>query len=83
MTETPDHKETQPSLSDIHAQIDAIDMQIQVLINQRAEASGRIASLAQVQKANGGRAESYNPGRDAQVLRAVASRNKGPLQSSD
>ena len=61
-------------LSDIRVQIDAVDDQIQSLINQRA------ALAAQVRQAKGdleGPSAYYRPDREAQVLRKVIERNAG------
>ncbi|MFK7995373.1 MAG: prephenate dehydratase [Granulosicoccus sp.] len=70
------------SLEEIYRQIDAIDGQIQTLINQRAAVCTQIAVLKGNQSKDGG-ADLYKPGRDALVLRAVAERNEGPLHDRD
>jgi len=70
-----------PSLPEIHQQIDNIDEQIQKLINDRASASVQIARLKLAQ-AGEGKPDPYQPERDAQVLRAVAERDQGPIHVS-
>ncbi|KAF1707936.1 prephenate dehydratase [Pseudoxanthomonas kalamensis DSM 18571] len=65
-----------PVLSDVRAQIDRIDRQIQQLIAERA------GYARQVGKAKGKLAQAvdyYRPEREAQVLRMVVDRNEGPL----
>src|SRR5262245_30849153 len=52
--------------------IDALDEKIVALLNERASHAAAIGKL----KANGG---AYRPEREAEVLRRVASKNKGPL----
>jgi chorismate mutase/prephenate dehydratase len=54
------------------AEIDALDAKIAELLNARASLAAKIGKL----KANGG---AYRPEREAEVLRRVASMNKGPL----
>ncbi|MEH6583439.1 MAG: prephenate dehydratase [Halioglobus sp.] len=73
-------------LSQIRADIDAIDQEIQVLINRRAECAQRVADikLADLQAAGErGEPESevvyYRPEREAQVLSRIMERNQGPL----
>lgn len=66
-------KDALPVLTDIYQQIDAIDVEIQTLINQRAVVSEQIAAL---------KGDLYEPEREAKVLRAVASRNTGPMQTT-
>ncbi len=60
--------------------IDAVDEQIEALINQRARHAQQIAI------AKGGEASSaafFRPEREAQVLRAVVERNEGPLTDEE
>jgi chorismate mutase/prephenate dehydratase len=63
-------------LQRIRERIDAIDEQIQDLLNQRAAAAHEVA---EVKRASDPDAFFYRPEREAQVLRAVKERNKGPL----
>lgn len=65
-----------PKLADVREHIDQIDRQIQALIADRA------AYALQVGKAKGKLAAAvdyYRPEREAQVLRMVVDRNRGPL----
>ncbi len=71
---------TQPSadddaLNDARQRIDALDQQIQALINERAGVAVQVAEIKQRQ----GRTDFYRPEREAQVLDRVAERNAGPL----
>lgn len=66
----------QDKLLDIREKIDAIDKQIQGLINQRAECAKMVADI----KINAGETEHfYRPEREAQVLMEIKKRNPGPL----
>lgn len=57
--------------------IDAIDEQIQALINQRAQYAKEVGLLkAQYQKT-----DFYRPEREAQILRGIIDRNQGPMPS--
>jgi chorismate mutase/prephenate dehydratase len=65
-------------LMPLREKIDAIDAQILTLLNQRAgfaEAVGHVKAETS--------APVFRPEREAQVLRAVAERNPGPLQNAD
>ena len=66
----------QDKLSGIRDRIDAIDKQIQTLINQRAQCAQEVAEI----KVNAGETEHfYRPEREAQVLTEIKKRNTGPL----
>ncbi|MFK8081775.1 MAG: prephenate dehydratase [Granulosicoccus sp.] len=80
MSNESDPDASLPSLSEIHQTIDTIDEQIQALVNHRAAASAQIGRLKCLQSKDEN-TDLYEPGRDAQVLRAVAARNEGPMQS--
>ncbi len=69
------------NLSEIRERIDELDDQIQQLINERAECAQSVADI----KSQSGDAEAdfYRPEREAQVLRKVIERNKGPLSSEE
>jgi len=77
------------NLEQVRADIDAIDQQIQALINQRAECAQRVAAikLEEVAAAHG-RGELhtevvfYRPEREAQVLQRIINRNAGPLDGA-
>ncbi len=69
-----------PDLAAVRAQIDGIDREIQALIAERAQfarqvgqAKGKLAAAV----------EYYRPEREAQVLRRVVDRNKGPLSDTE
>ncbi|MDX1452004.1 MAG: prephenate dehydratase [Oleiphilaceae bacterium] len=69
-------------LDGLRQQIDSIDKQIQDLINQRAACAQQVAEVKQ-EAAQGREVQYYRPEREAQVLRAVMERNKGPLPGED
>ena len=72
--------ETPPELSALRERIDAIDEQLHALINQRAELA-RLAGKSKQRAA--GAAAMYRPEREAQVLRRVLERNRGPLKNEE
>jgi len=65
-------------LAKIRDRIDGIDQQIQDLLNARAEAAQEVA---RIKLASDPDAVFYRPEREAQVLRMVKQRNKGPLDA--
>lgn len=67
---------TEDALKAARSRIDALDVQLQQLVNERADIARGIATI-KVQ--NGDSGDFYRPGREAEVLRAVAQRNSGPL----
>ncbi len=66
-------------LEDIRTQIDALDEQIQQLINARAELAAEVKSA---KGGHGSAVDYYRPDREAQVLRKLVARNQGPLADS-
>lgn len=66
-------------LKAVRSRIDSIDEQIQRLIEERATCAQRIAEL----KGGDTAGSFYRPEREAQVLRSVAARHKGPLPAAD
>ena len=67
-------------LQNIREEIDQLDQQIQDLINQRASCAQKVAEI----KIQAGESEHfYRPEREAQILRAIESRNKGPLSGKE
>jgi chorismate mutase/prephenate dehydratase len=64
-------------LSKLRDKIDNIDATIQELISQRAGIASSVAQAKAKSKSGGA---FYRPEREAQVLRAVKSRNNGPLK---
>lgn len=67
-----------PNLSDIRASIDKLDLEIQELITQRAYLAEQVA---RAKDADGTKPNFYRPEREADVLRNVIVRNKGPLSN--
>ncbi|RMG36807.1 MAG: prephenate dehydratase [Gammaproteobacteria bacterium] len=67
-------------LGEIRQRIDAIDEQIQTLLNRRAEAAMEVARIKLASDPN---AVFYRPEREAQVLRMVKARNQGPLPDEE
>jgi len=67
-------------LQKIRERIDSLDLQIQDLINLRAEAAQEVA---RVKRAEDKDAFFYRPEREAQVLAAVKERNSGPVGDED
>lgn len=77
------------SLDDLRREIDALDLKIHELINQRARCAQQVAEtkLREYEAENGGgngagdisQVKFYRPEREAQVLRNVIERNGGPL----
>ena len=67
-------------LQAIRERIDALDEQLQTLINERA---GLAQQVAEVKLAAGEEAVFYRPEREAQVLRRVKERNQGPLPADE
>lgn len=68
-----------PSLEELRAQIDEIDSQIQALIAERAQRARQVGEV----KGLSDTAEFYRPEREAQILRRVVERNKGPLSDEE
>jgi chorismate mutase / prephenate dehydratase len=69
-----------PALEDIRRQIDSVDESIQRLLNERA---GLAQKVGLSKNAEGKTVDFYRPEREAQVLRAVLKRNKGPLRDEE
>jgi chorismate mutase/prephenate dehydratase len=63
-------------LQALRTRIDALDEQIQALINERARCA---QDVAKVKRAAGESEDFYRPEREAEVLRRAAERNVGPL----
>ncbi|MBT4838193.1 MAG: prephenate dehydratase [Methylococcales bacterium] len=68
------------SLESLRNQIDQIDSDVHALINQRATLAQKVATI---KKASGEQFSFYRPEREAQVLRAIKSRNNGPLHDEE
>jgi chorismate mutase/prephenate dehydratase len=77
-------------LEQVRADIDAIDLDIQALINKRAQCAQRVADIKLVEVAaahargdTGVEPVFYRPEREAQVLQRIISRNAGPLAGAN
>ncbi len=67
-------------LEAVRARIDGVDEQIQRLLNERA----KLAQAVGISKTRDGRTvDFYRPEREAQVLRRVQQRNRGPLRDEE
>jgi len=64
-------------LKSIREEIDALDEQIQALITKRAQCASEVANIKR--ETNPEVNDFYRPEREAEVLRMVKERNKGPL----
>ncbi|MCW9088926.1 MAG: prephenate dehydratase [Gammaproteobacteria bacterium] len=72
--------QTEEQLKAIRERIDALDEQLQTLINERASLAQEVA---EVKLSAGEEAVFYRPEREAQVLRRVRERNQGPLPAEE
>ena len=75
MSKKPKTAEAGTSLKKLREQIDALDVKIQALISERA----RLAVAVAEAKQRTGENNFYRPEREAEVLRNVLARHKGPL----
>jgi chorismate mutase/prephenate dehydratase len=66
-------------LRELRAKIDALDEKLQSLIARRAQYA---QAIARIKQSNGDK-HFYRPEREAEVLRRVLARNKGPLSNDD
>ncbi|MGB1236962.1 MAG: chorismate mutase [Pseudomonadales bacterium] len=79
---TDPQKQQEQELLALRDEIDEIDRQIHELINQRAGCAQRVAQVKEkYQGVND--AVFYRPEREAQVLRKVMERNRGPLEDRE
>ncbi len=67
-------------LGEIRQRIDAIDRQLQELINERARCAQEVA---RVKAEAGDDTAFYRPEREADVLRRIQQRNRGPLSNEE
>lgn len=72
-------QDTSLDLSTLRQEIDHVDEQIHDLLNRRAKLA---ESVAQVKFSTEDNPQFYRPEREAQVLRKVMERNKGPLSNA-
>ena len=68
-------------LDKLRQRIDALDEQIQTLLNERAGCAQAVAEAKR--KEDGGEVVFYRPEREAEVLRRVRERNQGPLSDDE
>jgi len=66
-------------LGKLRDEIDAVDQQIQQLVNKRAQCAQKVADVKEHFSQPGESVVFYRPEREAQVLRRVMERNEGPL----
>ena len=78
--ERPRAAPASPALAAVRERIDHVDQQIQRLLNERARLAQRVGLTKSRNEAG---AEFYRPEREAQVLRAVRERNRGPLRDEE
>jgi chorismate mutase / prephenate dehydratase len=72
------------TLSEIRDAIDAVDQELQRLINERAALAKAVAEIKLAEAAKTGAAPVfYRPEREAQVLERVMARNSGPLPNAE
>jgi|SRR5690554_768656 len=69
----------QPTLQQLREQIDALDEKLQLMLNERATLAQSVAAVKWAEE--GDAPVFYRPEREAQVLRMVKERNKGPLDA--
>jgi chorismate mutase / prephenate dehydratase len=85
----PGMTDSASQLERIRAEIDAIDLQLQELLNRRAACAQQVAEVKKAELLQlHGRMDAappgfYRPEREAQVLRRVMARNAGPLPASE
>ena len=68
-------------LAQIRERIDAVDERIQALLNERADLAKKVGQSKNAEGMT--TAEFYKPEREAQVLRKVLERNRGPLRNEE
>ena len=80
MSKQEDKSESKVDLASMRKRIDDVDKQIQALINERATFAQQVGiSKGKFSSA----VDYYKPEREAEVLRAVLERNKGPLRDEE
>ncbi|MAM88239.1 MAG: chorismate mutase [unclassified Hahellaceae] len=74
-----------PGLDSLRQQIDAVDLQLLALINQRAALAAQVAAVksSTLDEQAPGPVSFYRPEREAQVLRNIMKQNSGPLPDAD
>ncbi|HEY9198009.1 MAG TPA: prephenate dehydratase [Gammaproteobacteria bacterium] len=69
-----------PTLQSLRERIDALDERLQELLSERAHCAQQVA---QAKIAQGDQGDFYRPEREAEVLRKVRERNRGPLGDAE
>lgn len=72
-------KAVPPSLTDLRVEIDRIDREIHALLKARADVVTQVAAAKAAAASAGAPAPAFRPGREADVLRALAARHSGPF----
>ena len=67
-------------LDDLRVRIDALDQQIQDLINERAACAQEVAGVKLAEHKD---AHFYRPEREAEILRNISERNQGPMADEE
>ncbi len=71
-------QKAEPALDELRQRIDAVDLQIQNAINERAALARQVA---RAKRDSGDDEDFYRPDREAEILRQVTDRNLGPLSA--
>ena len=79
MSHLPDEP-PMPSLAELRERIDLVDRQIQALLSERASYARQVGIAKGPMKEA---VDYYRPEREAQVLRAIVDRNRGPLSDEE
>ena len=69
-------------LADIRERIDAIDLQLHELLNERAGLALKVGEVKQAQQGDG-QPIYYRPEREARIIARLQERNSGPLSDTD
>ena len=64
----------EPSLAELRAELDRLDDAVHDLLMQRADVVAKVAALG-----SQGRKVAFRPGREAEILRRLLARHRGPL----
>lgn len=83
MSESESSSTEQAQLGVLRDNIDALDLQIAELINQRAGLAQQVAQVKHQFAQPGEEVVYYRPEREAQVLRRIMEQNKGPLHDEE
>lgn len=75
----PDELAGDSALAALRDEIDAIDEQLQQLLNQRAACAIKVAEVKQARRTGDDDPVYFRPEREAQILSRIQQRNRGPL----